>query len=57
MSNDYEGLAQLMTEVKEETVQFFLVLRVKTARRLISKDDLRTVYQSAGYGYALLLAS
>lgn len=38
-------------------MQFFLVLRIETARRLVGKDDLRTVYQGAGYGYTLLLAS
>ena len=57
MGNDDESLAQLATKVKEEAVQFLLILRIEAARRLVGKDDLRTVDQSTGYGYTLLLAT
>ena len=57
VGDDDKGLSELVAQVKEQLMQFFLVLRVKRAGRFIGEDDGRVVYQGTGHGDALFLTT
>lgn len=57
MGYDYEGLSEPVAQVEEKLVEFVFVFCVETSGRLVSKDDIGSVCQSAGNGDALLFAA
>ena len=57
MGHDDDSLAIFVSELEEEIVQFFLGLRIKVARRFVSKQYCRIVDKGTGYGDTLLLSS
>ena len=57
VGDDDKGLPELVAQVKEQLMQFFLVLRVKRAGRFVSEDDGRVVDQGACHGDALFLTT
>ena len=54
MSHDDEGLAVLVAEGEEQSVELFLGLGVKISGRLVGENDGRIIYQGAGDGDSLL---
>ena len=57
VGDDDKGLSELIAQVKEQLMQFCLVLRVERAGRFVSEDDGRVVYQGACHGDALFLTT
>ncbi len=57
MGNDDEGLSHLVTQLKEQTMQFLLVLAVQTSTRLIGHNHSGMVHQGTSHCYTLLLAT
>ena len=43
VSDDDKGLPQLLTQLEEQTVQFFLVLRIKASRRFVRQYHRRMI--------------
>ena len=57
MRYNHECLSELVAQTEEQLVQFLLVFRVETARRLVGKNNGRVVYQCACHCHTLLLAA
>ena len=57
MSDDNECLPHLSPKVKEKLMQLRLILRIKTARRLVGKYHLRAIHKGTGHSYTLFLAA
>ena len=55
VGHDDKGLSELIAQIEEELVEFFLVFRVKGARGFVGKDDSRVIDEGTGYGYTLFL--
>ena len=52
-----EGLTEFLAQFEEELVQFGLVFAVETARRFVSQDDSRAVYEGPGHCHTLLFSA
>ena len=57
VGHDDKRLAELVAKVKEKLMQFCLILAVKTARRLVGKDDIGLVHKGTCYSNTLLFAT
>ena len=57
VGHDDKGLSELIAQIEEELVEFFLVFRVKGARGFVGKDDSRVIDEGTGYGYTLFLTT
>ena len=57
VGDDDEGLPKLITQVKEELVQFLLVLGIEGARGFVGKDDGGVVDECPCHSHTLFLAT
>ena len=55
VSHDDKGLPELIAQIEEELVEFFLVFRVKGAGGFVGKDDSRMIDEGTGYSHTLFL--
>lgn len=57
MRHNYKCLAQTVTQIKEQLVQLFLIMRIQTSGRLIRQHHRRMIDERTGNGNPLLLAT
>ena len=57
VGDDDEGLSELVTQIKEQLMQVFLVACVKGTRRLVCQDYCRVIDQRPVYGNTLFLSA
>ena len=57
VSDNNKRLSELVTQIKKQLVQVFLVTGVKGTGRLVSQDHRWVVDQRTGYGNTLFLST
>ena len=57
MGDDDKGLPHLVPQIKEKSMQFFLIMAVERTAWLVGKDYIGLVDEGSCYGNALLLSS
>ena len=57
VGDDDEGLAEFVTQIKEELVKALLIRRVKAPRWFVGEDDRRRIDEGASYGDTLALTT